>query len=216
MHVGGTAYLKFSIGAAAQQPCGIEHNSTIKMQFRARVTAAATLGLVAVATAQSIVAVPWPTPSKIPLNITLGYGTVNSTGTRFNWYIAVLDDLSRFSVQLPTGGCRVRSTTTTTSNLYTCSAAVNAGFFSFSPNVNGSYCMGELVVNGSIEAWDGDGDAMLSVTADNTTLIGALTTEQVRPRGCISGILLAGLVGHRSSSLAPMPRLDVYTCRSSP
>ena len=42
----------------------------------------------------------------------MGYGTVASTGTRFSWFSATVDDLSRFSVRLPAdGGCTVRAGT---------------------------------------------------------------------------------------------------------
>jgi exopolysaccharide biosynthesis protein len=142
--------------------------------------AAPLLALAASALAQQPVVVPWPTPSATPLTTTMGYGTVNSTGTRFNWYASVLDDLSRFTVALPDGGCAVRSTTTATANLRGCEVAVNFGYFQFSPKP--TYCLGEIVINGTIEQWADDGAPMLSMTANRTTLIGALAQGDVAAR----------------------------------
>lgn len=156
--------------------------------MRRNITCAAALAAVAVA--QAPVIVPWPTPTNAPLNVTMGYGTVNSTGTRFNWYIAVLDDLSRFSVQLPAAGCATRSTTTSTSNLHSCQVAINAGFFSFSA----PYCMGELVINSTVQHWDGDGDAMFSVTANKQSIIGTLTKAQVASYGVTHGVNGFGVI----------------------
>jgi exopolysaccharide biosynthesis protein len=137
------------------------------------------MSLLAAALAQPVV-VPWPTPSAKPLTTTMGYGTVNSTGTRFNWYASVLDDLSRFTVALPAGGCAVRNTTTNTANLRGCEVAANFGFFQFSPKP--TYCLGEIVINGTIVQWANDGAPMLSMTSDRTTLIGALTKADVAAR----------------------------------
>lgn len=81
----------------------------------------------AVGNALDYIEVAWPVASAQPLNITLGYATVNSTGTRFNWYAAVLDDLSRFSVGLPAAGCTVLQKTTVTSLAHKCAVATNAG-----------------------------------------------------------------------------------------
>lgn len=87
------------------------------------------------------------------------YGTVVSTGTRFNWYVrggrrravplcgtcairyaAVLDDLNRFKIALPAGGCMVRNTTTSTAREQGCAVATNAGYFQFSAKP--TFCMG--------------------------------------------------------------------------
>lgn len=146
--------------------------------------------VVALVAAQTPIVVPWPTPSNSPLNVTMGYGTVNSTGTRFNWYISILDDLSRFSVQLPATGCSTRNTTTSTSNLHGCQVAVNAGFFSFSA----PYCMGELVINSTVQHWDGDGDAMFSVTANKQSVVGTLTQDQVKSMGVTHGVNGFGVI----------------------
>lgn len=154
--------------------------------------ACALLSTVALLASAQLVTVPWPTPSSKPLNITMGYGTVNSTGTRFNWYVAVLDDFSRFSVVLPQGGCSVRGTTTSTAALWGCEVAINAGFFSFTASP--TYCRGELVVNSTVVNWDGDGDGMVSVTRDNTTLVGALTKEQVKSLGVTFGVNGFGVI----------------------
>jgi hypothetical protein len=71
--------------------------------------------------AQNYDVYPWPVPSAQSLNVTLGYGTVQSTGTRFNWYSAVLDDLSRFSYALPAKqGCGTLQRTTLTANEHAC------------------------------------------------------------------------------------------------
>jgi hypothetical protein len=82
--------------------------------------------------AQNYDVYPWPVPSAQPLNVTLGYGTVQSTGTRFTWYSAVLDDLSRFSYELPaTQGCGTLQRTTLTANEHAC-VVVRLFFVTFS------------------------------------------------------------------------------------
>jgi len=130
------------------------------------------------ASAQGVVSVPWPAPSAKSLNLTMGYGTVNSTGTRFNFYIALLDDLSRFSIRLPAGGCAVRATTTATAVASKCAVAVNAGFFQFSPKP--TYCLGEVVVDGAIEEWANDGSALFATSvATKTTYLGPLTKADI-------------------------------------
>ena len=97
-------------------------------RFAAAFPCAAVLFLrLAVGNAADYIEVAWPKASAQPLNITLGYATVNSTGTRFNWYAAVLDDLSRFSVGLPAAGCAVLQKTTVTSLAQHCAVATNAG-----------------------------------------------------------------------------------------
>lgn len=139
--------------------------------------AALILALSGCATAQ-YVSVPWPKPSATPLNVTLGYATVKSTGTRFNWYISVLDDLSRLSVQLPAAGCNTLNTTTSTANLHNCAVATNAGFFQFTPNP--TYCMGELVIDGKIQQWANDGSPLFALSAaTRTTYFGNFTKADV-------------------------------------
>ena len=131
----------------------------------------------AVASAQ-VVSVPWPAPSARSLNLTMGYGVVNATGTRFNWYVALLDDLSRFSIRLPDGGCAVRATTTATAVARNCSVAVNAGFFQFSPKP--TYCLGEVVVDAAIEEWAGDGSPLFATSvATKTTYLGPLAKADI-------------------------------------
>lgn len=141
-----------------------------------RVALAATLASGAASAAYATV--PWPAPSAKSLNVTLGYGTVTSTGTRFNYYIATLDDLSRFSIRLPSVGCAGLVTTTVTANEHGCVLASNSGYFQFSPKP--TYCLGEIVVDGVIEEWANDGAPMLSVSASNrATYIGPLTRADV-------------------------------------
>jgi hypothetical protein len=60
--------------------------------------------------AADLITLPWPTPSKESLNLTMGYATVKSTGTRFTWYVASLDDFSRYSQALPSNTCATRAT----------------------------------------------------------------------------------------------------------
>ena len=103
---------------------------------------------------------------------------MNATGTRFNWYMALLDDLSRFSIRLPAGGCSVRATTTATAVANKCAVAVNAGFFQFSPKP--TYCLGEVVVDGAIEEWANDGSPLFATSvATKTTWLGPLTKADV-------------------------------------
>lgn len=128
-----------------------------------------------------IVTVPWPTPSAKSLQIFMGYGVVNSTGTRFNWYANQLDDLSRFSVALPSQGCAVRDTTTNTARLHNCAAAVNFGYFQFSAKP--TYCLGNIVVNESLVLWSGDGNPMMAMTNTKTTIMGVLSKSDVAKYG---------------------------------
>lgn len=132
-----------------------------------------------IASAQTIV--PWPTPSANSLQIKMGYGVVNSTGTRFNWYAAQLDDLSRFTVALPSQGCAVRDTTTATARLHGCAAATNFGYFQFSAKP--TYCLGNIVVNSSIVLWSGDGNPMMAVTNTKTTIMGVLAKSDIAKYG---------------------------------
>ena len=126
------------------------------------------------------ITLPWPTPSAKSLNVTMGYATVKSTGTRFNWYAAILDDVSRFSVQLPGAGCAVLQGTTATAREHECVVATNGGFFQFSPKP--TYCLGEVVVNGSIIEWANDGSPLIAVTA-NSTIIGPLAKTDIANLG---------------------------------
>ena len=141
--------------------------------------AAAVAALAALAAAQAgVVSVPWPAPSARSLNLTMGYGVVNSMGTRFNWYLATLDDLSRFSIRLPAGGCAVRATTTSTAVASKCAVAVNAGFFQFSPKP--TYCLGEVVVDGAIAEWANDGSPLFATSAaTRTTYLGPLAKADI-------------------------------------
>ena len=132
------------------------------------------------AASAAYITLPWPTPSKTSLNVTMGYATVKATGTRFNWYSAVLDDLSRFSVQLPAAGCAVLQGTTATAHEHGCVVATNGGFFQFSPKP--TYCLGEVVVNGSIIEWANDGSPLVAVTA-NSTIIGPLAKSDIAALG---------------------------------
>eukprot|EP00750_Incisomonas_marina_P033479 INCI9878.1.p1 GENE.INCI9878.1~~INCI9878.1.p1 ORF type:complete len:366 (-),score=60.92 INCI9878.1:376-1473(-) len=121
---------------------------------------------------------PWPVPSRVPLNVSMGYGTVTSTGTRFSWYAALLDDLSRFSIRLPAaGGCAVRAETTATAADFGCEVATNAGFFQFAAKP--TYCLGEAVVDSKIEQWSDDSSPLFGVTADRTSFVGTISREQV-------------------------------------
>jgi exopolysaccharide biosynthesis protein len=112
----------------------------------------------------------------------MGYATVISTGTRFNFYSATLDDVSRFSVQLPAAGCTVLQTTTITARANACAVAANAGFFQFSPNP--TYCLGEVVVNGKIIEWANDGSPLVAFT-HNATIIGPLVKDDIARLGVI-------------------------------
>jgi len=145
--------------------------------MRAGSLRAALAGALAAGAAAAYATVPWPSPSAKSLNVTLGYATVKSTGTRFNYYIATLDDLSRFSIRLPSGGCAGGLVpTTTTANQAKCVVASNAGYFQF----KAPWCMGEIVVDGKVQFWLDDGAPMLSVSASNAaTYIGPLTKADV-------------------------------------
>jgi exopolysaccharide biosynthesis protein len=120
---------------------------------------------------------PWPTPSNTSLHVTMGYGTVQSTGTRFNWYSATLDDLSRFTFELPAEGCSILQRTTETANLHKCVVALNSGYFQFKPKP--TFCLGNLIVNRTIEHWD-DAAAppIVGVTGKGTTVVGVLTRQE--------------------------------------
>jgi exopolysaccharide biosynthesis protein len=140
-----------------------------------------------------IVTVPWPTASKAPLNISMGYATVNSTGTRFNWYAATLDDLQRFTIALPAGGCAVRDTTTNTAIANKCAVAVNAGFFQFSPKP--TYCMGEIVIDGEIMEWTGDGSPLLAVSSSSrSSFVGVFTKADVAAMNVSYAVAAFGVI----------------------
>lgn len=153
--------------------------------------AAAVAAMTLTRTSASFVSIPWPTPSKTPLAVTMGYGTVNSTGTRFNWYIAVLDDLSRFSVELPARGCAELQTTTATAIASGCVVGLNSGFFQFSPKP--TYCLGELIIASHTVEWAGDGSPLVAVT-HNATLIGPLTKAEVASEGVVFGVSGFGVI----------------------
>lgn len=121
----------------------------------------------------------------------MGYGTVTATGKRFNWYAATLDDLSRFSLQVPLEGCSVRATTTDTANVHKCVVASNSGFFQFTAKP--TYCLGELVVNSTIIEWANDGSPMISVTK-NSTVVGTLTKDEVTSMGIVHGVSGFGII----------------------
>lgn len=150
-----------------------------------------TLTLTLVGATGAPVVVPWPVPSTNPLTLTMGYGTVTATGTRFNWYAATLDDLSRFSLQVPLEGCSVRATTTDTANIHKCVVAANSGFFQFTAKP--TYCLGELVVNSTIIEWANDGSPMISVTK-NATVVGTLTKDEVTSMGIVHGVSGFGII----------------------
>lgn len=139
------------------------------------------------------VEIPWPSPSSSPLNVTMGYATVKSTGTRFNWFSAYLDDLSRFTVALPlSGGCSVRQTTTQTAVEHNCSVGSNAGYFQFTPKP--TYCLGQLVINGSAVEWEDDGNPLVAVTAQQTTIFGSLTLAEAKSLNVTYGVSGFGLL----------------------
>lgn len=152
---------------------------------------AALLLAYAFAASASYVEIPWPIPSKSPLNITLGYGTVTSTGTRFNWYSATLDDIARFSVQLPAAGCATLQSTTTTARANNCAVGSNAGFFQFSPKP--TYCLGEVVVDSKIIEWANDGSPLVAVTR-NSTIIGPLVKDDIARLGVVSATSGFGVI----------------------
>lgn len=143
-----------------------------------------------VATAQPT-SIPWPVPSSKPLNLTMGYATVTSTGTRFNWYVAILDDLSRYSQALPADGCASRATTTATAALHSCVVATNSGYFQFSPHP--TYCTGNLVVGGAVPQWEADGLPLLAVTR-NATLVGPIPRAQLGALGVVHAVSGSGVI----------------------
>ncbi len=150
-------------------------------------------GLVLLVSAASaaIVEIPWPRPSTSPLNVTMGYATVVSTGTRFNWYSATLDDVSRFSVQLPSTGCAALQTTTTTARANDCAVGANAGFFQFSPKP--TYCLGEVVIDGKIIEWANDGSPLVAFSR-NSTIIGPLVKDDIARLGVVYATSAFGVI----------------------
>ena len=128
------------------------------------------------APADDIVVVPWPVTTEMSLNVSMGYGTVPSTGTRFSWYSATLNDLSRFTVQLPlNGGCSTRAGTTQTAAEHDCEIAVNAGYFQFVPKP--TYCLGQIVVDSAIQEWAPDGNPMFGILGNRSSFVGTLTSQ---------------------------------------
>jgi exopolysaccharide biosynthesis protein len=144
-----------------------------------------------VASAAQYVSYPWPNPTASSLNVTLGYGTVNSTGTRFNWYIAMLDDFNRFSIELPSQGCNVLQGTTATATASGCVVATNAGYFQFS--MNPTYCLGSIVIRGQIDEWT-DGVDLFALTSSNTTLVGTLTKAEIASLGVTYAVAAFGTI----------------------
>ena len=151
-----------------------------------RGSATAACVLLAVSANASYIEVPWPAATAIALNVTLGYASVKSTGTRFNWYAATLDDLSRFSVRLPAAGCAVLQKTTVTSLASDCAVATNAGYFQF--KAAPTFCLGELVLGGKVVQWSGDGNPLFAMTSNRTTVIGALSQADVAALGVTFGV----------------------------
>jgi hypothetical protein len=141
--------------------------------------------------AAALITVPWPSPSKTSLNLTMGYGEVTSTRTLFVWYAATLDDLSRYSQALPSSGCAARATTTSTAHAEGCTVASNSGYFQFTPHP--TYCTGNLVVGGSIAVWSSDSLAMVSVTK-NATLLGSIAKEDLSSLGVVHAVSGSGLI----------------------
>lgn len=141
-----------------------------------------------------LVIIPWPNASDFAhsLNVSMGYGTVSSTGTRFSWYAAILDDLSRFSVQLPAAGCLERRGTQETATAFNCTVALNAGIFQYLPKP--TFCLGELVVNSRIRQWASDNAPVFGVTADKKSFMGSLVKEQVISMNVTFGVSGFGLL----------------------
>lgn len=154
--------------------------------------AVALSALVLASEAAPVAVVPWPQPSSQPLNVTLGYGTVRSTGTRFNWYTATLDDLSWFSIQLPPLGCKVREKTSSTAKFHGCKVAANAGYFQFYPKP--TFCLGHIVIDSKIAQWSSDSNPMMGVTADRKTVIGSFTQQEVESLNITYAVSAFGVV----------------------
>jgi exopolysaccharide biosynthesis protein len=128
--------------------------------------------------------IPWPTAID-PLLVTMGYGNVPSTSTRYNWYLAELSDVSKFKMELGNNGCSVHQTTSSVARLRGCVAASNAGFFGFTPPV----CEGNLVVGGEVINWSNVTPALafFGFTA-NATVVGGLKQSDVAALGITSGV----------------------------
>ena len=142
--------------------------------------------------AGAFITLPWPTPTAQSLNLTLGYATVKSTGTRFSWYVASLDDFTRYSQALPGGTCAQRATTTATAREHGCTVASNSGYFKFSPSP--TFCSGNLVVEGAVPQWLSDDLPMLAVTSNRTTLLGPLPRAQLAALGVTHAVSGSGLI----------------------
>lgn len=142
--------------------------------------------------AADLITLPWPTPSKQSLNLTMGYATIKSTGTRLNWYVASLDDLSRYSQALPSSTCATRATTTASALEHGCTVASNSGYFQFAPKP--TYCTGNLVVAGAVPQWQSDALPMLAVTSNRTTLLGPLARAQLAALGVTHAVSGSGLI----------------------
>ena len=129
----------------------------------------------------------------------MGYARVQSTGTLFAWYVATLDDLSRFSLALPPAQCATRATTTATANVHNCTVASNAGYFQFSAKP--TFCVGNLVIASQVPQWESDALPMLAVTA-NSTLLGALPRAQLGALGVVHAVSGSGLIQQHGSPSA--------------
>ena len=138
-----------------------------------------------------LISIPFPSPSTPSLNLTMGYGRVNSTGRLFVWSVASLDDLSRLKLALPPSGCAERASTTLTGNFNNCTLATNAGYFQFSPSP--TYCTGNLVINGASPQWQSDGLTMIAVTK-NSTLLGSFPKDQVGSLGVLHAVSGSGII----------------------
>jgi len=147
--------------------------------------------LVALSVGTSFLKIPFPSPSATSLNLTMGYGRVNSTGTVFVWYTAALDDLSRLTLALPAMGCHQRATTTSTGNLNNCTLATNAGYFQFLPNP--TFCTGNLVIQGAVPQWQADDLPMIGTTKDST-LLGSFPKDQLGQMGVLFAVSGSGVI----------------------
>lgn len=102
-----------------------------------------------------------------------------------------MDDLSRFSIELPAQGCAALNPTTATANLANCSVATNAGYFQFSAKP--TFCLGEIVIRGETVLWSGDGAPLVAMTS-NSTLIGVLSQADIKARGVRYAVAGFGVV----------------------
>ena len=126
----------------------------------------------------------WPAPPFAPLSVRAWNGTVASTGRRYSAYSATLQDVSKFSFELPPNGCAVHTPPSKSSVLFGCEVATNAGFFTFTPPT----CEGNTLLDGAALTWQSPDIAMFGVTRDARTVLGYISTPAELPlQSALSG-----------------------------